>query len=108
MELSNGQVCNPLYGSSCTYCSTSCKIITLNGPYCGDGTCNVIMVKHVQLAQQIVELCSVCGNGIKEGTEQCDDHNTANNDGCSSTCKLEACGDGIKQTHEQCDNAYQW
>lgn len=27
-----------------------------------------------------------CGNGIVEGTEQCDDGNTANNDGCSSVC----------------------
>ena len=36
----NGQACTPLYGSSCTYCSTSCKNVTLTGPYCGDGTCN--------------------------------------------------------------------
>ena len=36
----NGQVCSPLYGSSCTYCSSLCKNVTLNGPYCGDNTCN--------------------------------------------------------------------
>lgn len=34
----------------------------------------------------------VCGNGILELDEQCDDNNTANFDGCSSTClKEHAC-----------------
>lgn len=28
----------------------------------------------------------VCGNGIVEGSEQCDDGNTLNGDGCSSNC----------------------
>ena len=32
---------------------------------------------------------AVCGNNIKEGTEQCDDGNKVNGDGCSSTCKIE-------------------
>lgn len=31
----------------------------------------------------------LCGNGEKEGTEQCDDGNTDNGDGCSSTCQIE-------------------
>lgn len=30
-----------------------------------------------------------CGNGGKEGTEQCDDGNKQNGDGCSSTCAVE-------------------
>jgi cysteine-rich repeat protein len=33
---------------------------------------------------------AVCGNGIIEQLEQCDDHNTKNGDGCSSTCLVEA------------------
>jgi len=32
---------------------------------------------------------AVCGNGIREAGEQCDDGNTTNLDGCSSTCKFE-------------------
>lgn len=32
----------------------------------------------------------VCGNIILEGTERCDDGNTSNGDGCSSTCEFEA------------------
>ena len=30
-----------------------------------------------------------CGNGVVEGTEECDDHNTVSGDGCSATCQLE-------------------
>ena len=32
---------------------------------------------------------SVCGNGIVEATETCDDANTTANDGCSATCQVE-------------------
>lgn len=31
----------------------------------------------------------VCGNGVIEGTETCDDGGTAADDGCSATCQLE-------------------
>jgi cysteine-rich repeat protein len=34
----------------------------------------------------------VCGNGTTEAGEQCDDGNTANGDGCSSTCQTESTG----------------
>ncbi len=30
-----------------------------------------------------------CGNNLVEGTEQCDDGNIMNGDGCSSMCRLE-------------------
>jgi cysteine-rich repeat protein len=33
---------------------------------------------------------SVCGNGALEGSEQCDDGNSASNDGCSSTCTIDS------------------
>jgi cysteine-rich repeat protein len=35
---------------------------------------------------------STCGNGVVEGVEQCDDHNTNSGDGCSNTCATEAGG----------------
>jgi fibro-slime domain-containing protein len=64
---------------------------------------------------------STCGNGVKEGSEQCDDSNTATGDGCSPFCRLEpicpatggpcttACGDGLllpidKANGQQCDD----
>jgi cysteine-rich repeat protein len=48
----------------------------------------------------------VCGNGVVNAGEECDDANTRNNDGCSSECKYEYCGDGIVQNAlgEQCDD----
>ncbi len=59
---SNGEACNPLYGSSCTYCSTGCKLVTVKGDFCGDGKLN-------------------------PEYEKCDDGNTYDGDGCSSQCK---------------------
>jgi cysteine-rich repeat protein len=48
----------------------------------------------------------VCGNSQTESGEQCDDGNTNNGDGCSSTCQNEFCGDGNTQggLSEQCDD----
>ena len=50
--------------------------------------------------------CS-CGDGtVSPGVgEQCDDGNTLDGDGCSSTCTLEiVCGDGVVEGAEQCDD----
>ncbi len=33
---------------------------------------------------------SLCGNGVLDGAEECDDGNTVDGDGCSSTCEHEA------------------
>jgi cysteine-rich repeat protein len=35
--------------------------------------------------------CVICGNGILEGGETCEDSNTTNGDGCNSGCQNEAC-----------------
>jgi len=55
-----------------------------------------------------ISVTARCGNAIVEAGEQCDDGNTRNNDGCSSTCQNEvaACPDGIIQAWagEQCDD----
>ncbi len=69
-------------------------------------------------------VAAVCGDGIVESGEQCDDSNATSGDGCSSTCQSERgfvcptpgsacvadpaslCGDGIIETSagEQCDD----
>ncbi len=50
----------------------------------------------------------VCGNRVIEGSEQCDDGNLTNGDGCSSTCMKETpkpvCGNKILEGSEQCDD----
>ena len=52
----------------------------------------------------------ICGNGILDVSisEECDDANTADGDGCSSTCQTEAapvCGNGIEESGETCDDS---
>ncbi|MDO8510901.1 MAG: LamG-like jellyroll fold domain-containing protein [Nanoarchaeota archaeon] len=39
----------------------------------------------------------VCGNGVQESGEDCDDGNLVDSDGCSSTCQTESaiCGDSV-------------
>jgi cysteine-rich repeat protein len=47
-----------------------------------------------------------CGDGVVEGTEQCDDGNQSNTDGCLNNCMSATCGDGIIEAEvEQCDDA---
>ncbi|MBI2083357.1 MAG: DUF4215 domain-containing protein [Deltaproteobacteria bacterium] len=63
-------------------------------------------------------LFPVCGDGIRAGTEGCDDGNTVSGDGCSSTCLPEcatrpgsvaslhcptSCGNGVIDSGEVCD-----
>eukprot|EP00658_Telonema_sp_P-2_P036236 TRINITY_DN26250_c0_g1_i1.p1 TRINITY_DN26250_c0_g1~~TRINITY_DN26250_c0_g1_i1.p1 ORF type:complete len:419 (-),score=93.14 TRINITY_DN26250_c0_g1_i1:306-1562(-) len=65
----------------------------------------------------LVQLPSVCGDGRREGPEQCDDGNTAAGDGCNAECALEpgysceedgacrtVCGDGARSPNEGCDD----
>lgn len=53
----------------------------------------------------------VCGNGVMEGAETCDDGNLVNGDGCTSTCECEheeepapVCGNHIVEIGEACDD----
>ena len=61
---------------------------------------------------------TTCGNGVLEGTEECDDGNTTGGDGCTNECKFESgwscltpgvrcqpkCGDGLQTGGEMCDD----
>jgi cysteine-rich repeat protein len=44
----------------------------------------------------------VCGDGVLDSDEACDDGNTANADGCEADCSLPACGNGIVDPGEAC------
>jgi cysteine-rich repeat protein len=47
----------------------------------------------------------VCGNGLVDDGEQCDDGNAVDGDGCSAVCTMDAvCGDGKMEGPEQCDD----
>jgi cysteine-rich repeat protein len=60
---------------------------------------------HLGHGDTLGECVNLCGNGTEDAGEQCDDGNTANGDGCSSTCQNEPrCGDGTVGAGEQCDD----
>ncbi|MBU1239092.1 pre-peptidase C-terminal domain-containing protein [Myxococcota bacterium] len=48
---------------------------------------------------------AVCGNGVIEGSEQCDDGNVDDGDGCSALCltEVDTCGDDVVDAGEECD-----
>ena len=47
----------------------------------------------------------VCGDGVKEGTEECDDGNDIAGDGCEPGCVVTAvCGNGTVESGEVCDD----
>lgn len=55
----------------------------------------------VDLGHDSGTVVPTCGNGSFNPPEQCDDHNTVNGDGCSSTCTVETgwkCTPGIPST----------
>jgi cysteine-rich repeat protein len=47
----------------------------------------------------------VCGDGVMEGTEECDDGNQDPGDGCEENCTISAvCGNGDVESGEVCDD----
>ncbi len=93
-KLDQGEQCDTGYlCKNSAYTSYCNKIGT---KYTADSECNEKTCKYAD--------GSVCGNGKKEGREQCDDGNTKSNDGCSATCLIEKCGDGIVNGNEECDD----
>jgi cysteine-rich repeat protein len=89
---------------------TSCSVANATGTVRGASVTNV----DVTCVSTIV-----CGDGMVQGTETCDDGNTTDGDGCSAVCAPESgwsctgtpnvctttCGDGIMAGTEACDDA---
>lgn len=48
-------------------------------------------------------VAEVCGDGVVNGAEQCDDGD-GGNDGCAATCLLPICGDNLRDEGEDCDD----
>lgn len=67
-----------------------------------------ILITPFVVQAQTSGTASTCGNAKLEGTEACDDGNTADNDGCSNQCYHEiadgVCGNGTIDKYEQCDD----
>jgi predicted ribosomally synthesized peptide with SipW-like signal peptide len=76
-QASGTYICNAGNPTGPTICSATAG--TPGEEICGDGLDN-------NCNGQVDEGCQVCGNGIVEGTEQCDDGNQSNFDFCSTSC----------------------
>lgn len=79
-----------------------------------------ICTSCIQNYELVNERCFLlCGDGSKDGAEECDDKNTLSQDGCSSICEIESgyycssdfpsicttkCSDGIVAGAEECDD----
>jgi len=64
------------------------------------------VLNNIAVASTVVTV-PICGDGIQEGIEQCDDgaNNGTLGDPCDGTCHLlPVCGDGIQEGVEQCDD----
>jgi cysteine-rich repeat protein len=47
---------------------------------------------------------AICGNGVVDGDEECDDGNDVATDSCTTECTLNVCGDGyLYSGSEECD-----
>ena len=51
-------------------------------------------------ASSTTEAPAVCGNGVLEADEACDDGNSSDLDACLSTCALASCRDGVRSQDE--------
>lgn len=53
----------------------------------------------------VVVDCPVCGDGVLDAGEECDDGNLMDGDGCSANCTITPyCGDGVLDAGEECDD----
>ena len=55
------------------------------------------------LALCVDPAATFCGDGVTNGTEQCDDGNTVDTDACDNSCRTQ-CGNGVVVAGEQCDD----
>jgi len=85
-----------------------------DGDDLGDQTCSAVMGMGTTgtlacSAQCLLDTTGCitpgCGNSVVEGTEECDDGNTSNQDACLNNCRDATCGDGYQWSgSEPCDD----
>ena len=99
-------------------CAPTCSDLVLNntetdvdcgGPSClpcGDNkVCGVASDCQSGVCQSGSCSTPSCGDGVTNGSEECDDGDADDTDACLSSCELAACGDGvIQQGFEACDD----
>lgn len=97
----------PAMGQAAPTCYDQCFNDNVNNPN--------LLCCGVQCADGVIEYCltaCACGNGqidtACDVTEECDDGNTNDGDGCSEICTNEvpprSCGNGVVEVDEECDD----
>jgi cysteine-rich repeat protein len=81
----DGQACTTDTLHSAGTCNASCTHDPVTLPTDGDGCCPAGNNNNTDS-----DCAPVCGNGVVEAGETCDDGNQADGDGCSHTCQTEA------------------
>ncbi|TMA35182.1 MAG: hypothetical protein E6J79_15530, partial [Deltaproteobacteria bacterium] len=76
------------------------RIVAATGSYLADGSINPAQNWAATIATFPAALC---GNGVVEATEACDDGNLVNGDCCSSACAIEAAGTVCRASAGVCD-----
>ncbi len=60
---------------------------------------------EIGIGDIVLTVLNVCGNGIMEAGEACDDGNASNTDACVQGCVMASCGDGfVRAGIETCDD----
>lgn len=70
-----------------------------------DGDCTADLVVGTDATGVLVHLTTrFCGDGVIRGSEECDDGNLIDGDGCESDCRTRPCGNGTVELDEVCDD----
>ena len=112
--------CTPVCGDNTTVGSEICDGTDLQTETCvTQGFAGGILVCKPDCTGFDTSGCTLCGNGILDENEACDDSNSGDGDGCSAGCQVESgwechgtpstctpvCGDGRTVGSEICDGA---